>query len=243
MPLPLLWHTHWNWCNLLCIHSEVYYTSLLTYFSMNSQLHIHAHVAPHVQCVYYLLVKRIAHRYPALKSRSVPWDVLRTVWFSPALGSSCLSPATLALNETSTCTGHSLLLLIEQLAWRATPALLPFSPLSLRPFTFSLLPAVGFTSAHLHFFFLADGTTWVSAPVCTAWTVHLPSLPFLLCSSSPSPDTAEQISPRSAPTKSHQENEFITKDLVCWRWRSELYNSVVVTERSLVSSCSTQVGL
>lgn len=153
MPLPLLWHTHWNWCNLLCIHSEVYYTSLLTYFSMNSQLHIHAHVAPHVQCVYYLLVKRIAHRYPALKSRSVPWDVLRTVWFSPALGSSCLSPATLALNETSTCTGHSLLLLIEQLAWRATPALLPFSPLSLRPFTFSLLPAVGFTSAHLHFFF------------------------------------------------------------------------------------------
>lgn len=193
MPLPLQWHIHWKWCNLLCIHSEAYYTSTLTYFSMNSQLHIHAHVAPHVQCVYYLLVKRIGHRYPVLKSHRVPWDVLRTVWFSPALGSSCLSPATLALNETSTCTGHSLLLLIEQLAWRATPALLPLP---------SRFPAVGFASAHLHIFFLADGTTWGSAPVCTAWTVHL-----LLCSSSsPSPDTAEQISPRSAPTKSHQEN-------------------------------------
>lgn len=55
----------------------------------------------------HLLSNGIGHFYPASKPHSVPCDVLRTVWFSGALGSSRLSPATLAPNETSTCTGHT----------------------------------------------------------------------------------------------------------------------------------------
>lgn len=117
------------WCNILCTQSKVYYTTTVTYFSMNSKLH--AHGAPHVQCLYYLTANRITNRYPTLKTHCVPCDVLRTVRFSQALGSSCLSLATLAPNETSACTGHTLLLLIEWLGWRDTPAHPPPLPLFL----------------------------------------------------------------------------------------------------------------
>lgn len=41
--------------------------------------------------------------------------------FFLALGTSCLHPATLAVNETSACSGHLRLPLIKWLAWRATP--------------------------------------------------------------------------------------------------------------------------
>lgn len=78
--------------------------------------------ARHVQCFDYLLVSRITHCYRAIKTHSVPCDVLRTVWFSQALGSFCLYPATLAFNKTFACPGHILFLLIGQLGWMTTPA-------------------------------------------------------------------------------------------------------------------------
>lgn len=164
----------------------------------NSQLNTHTRTEHHMSCVFntYLL-NRITRFYRALKTRSVPCDVLRTVWFSWALGRFCLPPATLAANETSACTGHTPALSNELTGMEGHTCTRPL------PFSFSallLLLAVGFASAS----FLADGTAGVSARACTAWTVHFP--PLSLPSSLPGVNSAElrtQIGCCSAPLKCH----------------------------------------
>lgn len=124
-----------------------------------------------------------------IKTLSALRDVLRTVWFSRAPGTSSLSPATLTLNDTSTCTGHTLLLLIEGLAWRTTRAPHPTPPPpSFQP-PVSLLPS--FSSgppapAHLCSFFSP-----VRRPLPTSSSLR----PLALLSSE------QRASPRSAPRR------------------------------------------
>lgn len=73
--------------------------------------------------VYLLLTGKVIHCYPGIikTSQCSLRCFENSVDFFLALGTSCLHPATLAVNETSACSGHLRLPLIKWLAWRATP--------------------------------------------------------------------------------------------------------------------------
>lgn len=156
--------------------SELYYTTTIAYFYMYSELNIHAHGARHVQCFYCLLVNRITHCYPAFKNSLCSlWCFENSVVFSGPGELLHLSSHT-PVNETSACTGHTLLLLIGWHTWTATPATsshFPPAPLACLSFFFRLLVWIKLSyfisshrSAQTQLF-----PPFLSSPCMSCWTV------------------------------------------------------------------------